>query len=103
MQTKLSFATNSKIDRLVDWNVEIFSDLLRKVVAVNNASKRPTPLVVRDLAGTTPLSEVQEVLHLPEYDADAVRKRADPNYILLDEDVVQQLYRLVSKIASMYQ
>ncbi|CAB9496515.1 Guanylate cyclase [Seminavis robusta] len=53
--------------------------------------------------GETPLREVREIIHLPEYDNDKSRLDLDPEIIEVPPGVVQQLHNLVSIIASLYQ
>ena len=100
---------DDKANRLIEWNVEVLSSLLKSIVARRNAmptKKRvkgaPTKLVKQPSAGEMVLDEVAEIITLPEFDAHTIRKQVDPETIKLDPVVVKELSCLVSKIASMY-
>ncbi|KAL3927993.1 MAG: hypothetical protein SGBAC_012849, partial [Bacillariaceae sp.] len=69
------YAKANKSDRLVDWNVELFLDLIRKIVAVRKKSKSP--------------SEIREIIHLPEYDSS--KDTVDPKTIEVPDLVVEEL------------
>ena len=97
----------NKIDRLVQWNVEVLSSLLCGIVARRDAwAGRPKPLEQAKLAGrkrgNMVLDEVSEVISLPSFDASVTKTGAGPSTIQLDVDVVAQLQDLVRTIASMY-
>mmetsp|Transcript_94 Transcript_94/g.267 ORF Transcript_94/g.267 Transcript_94/m.267 type:complete len:1155 (-) Transcript_94:417-3881(-) len=102
--------TDNKTDRLIDWQVDVFTRLLKQVVARRNVVKESSSL--RNVAeevllweakkGTTPLSEVKEIITLPEFDASASRVEEDPENIDLGDDVMQQLRSFISTLALMY-
>ena len=50
----------------------------------------------------TVLEEVQEIIHLPTFDAEAARNQDDPYNIQLEEVVKNQLLTFVTEVASMY-
>lgn len=94
-----------RLERLVDWNVEVLSDLLKQIVARNqNKGKRRSALQTETslLGRTSVLKEVKEVIKLPEFDAAMVTSSIDPNTIKLDNDVIKQLRHLIAKIGSLY-
>ena len=52
---------------------------------------------------TTPLEEVKEIIHLPEFDRKASkRNRIEPDSVEIPAKVVEQLHLLVSEIATRY-
>lgn len=107
VRTKLS----SKANRLVKWNVEIISRLLKQVIARRNETNQvdvegdPSEeftVTTSRFEGTTVIDEVKEIIQLPEFDVAAAKNQQDPATIELDEKVQQQLFDYVALIASMY-
>ena len=99
-------AKMSKKERLVEWNVEILSDLLKRIIAARGAKKaREVPRAERQISrnDATVLEEFEEIIALPKISMDDLQKRKDPDYIMLDPKVISQLRDLISKIADMYQ
>ena len=97
--------------RLVQWNVEMLIQLLKKVVADRRrggkAAHKSAKTAERDFAkrkeGATFLDEVAEIIALPSFD----RQKANENNgkteeIELDEEVEQQICNFVSCIAASY-
>ena len=98
-----------KESRLVDWMVESLSKLLKHVIARRQAEG------LLDLAqapgeeaklerpeGQTVLEEVQEIITLPQFDASAAAKQEDPEKMVLDPRVKEQLHDYVFILFSMY-
>lgn len=52
--------------------------------------------------GSTVLDEVVDVIHLPAFDADAVRNQQDHEKLELDVSVTTQLRDFVTIIATLY-
>ena len=105
----------AKIQRRVQWNVDVLLRLLRKIVARRNAVNkiakeegtfkfdRPKEGVVNSLEdGKTVLHEVAEIIELPKYNAKAAREEVDPSNIELPVEAVKQLQEYVTIIASLY-
>jgi hypothetical protein len=94
---------SDKVDRLVSWNVEVLSGLLRSIVARREAmNKRHREVHATVVKGDMVLDEVVEIITLPEYNPNAVKKQVDPCTVQLDSEVVEQLTSLVRRIGSMY-
>jgi hypothetical protein len=103
-------ASNQKNQRLIDWNCELLLQNLRKVVArrqsegirVSTSSGRVGAVELLEQRMCNPgnaLSEVKEIIHLPEAVAG---KAVDPKTIDLGEDVAAQMRDYVSILASLY-
>jgi len=94
-----------KMQRLVDWNADQLSRLLRAVIAKRNARKLSSSFSSKYdkniLRSGTVLEEVKEVITLPNFDG-AILSIQDPDSVELPEDVVQQLHDYVTKICMMY-
>lgn len=146
-KAEVEAASSKKTTRLVRWNAEVLSRLLKQIVARRNAVKalsRTDPTtpgsnannggtMAKDHGGdgstdetkpddssqmdssednsdgefgseikTTVLEEVQEIIHLPTFDAQAARNQDDPQNIQLEEAVKDQLLAYVTEVASMY-
>lgn len=96
------------MQRLVDWNVEVLSGLLRKIIARREAlAKQTKALSTADIKSSSGkysmvLDEAKDVISLPEFNGDAIKKQVDPDSVRLDPAVVEEMRRLVAKIAEGY-
>ena len=99
-----------KVLRLVNWNVEILSRLLIQVVARRRATKSElmAKLTMNEEAidrklrdGKMVIHEVEEIITLPKYDAEAA-KASENSGIQLGDSVVSQLREYVLQIAQSY-
>lgn len=98
----------TKFERLIDWQVDIFTQLLKQIVT------RRSALGLSDCdgfvgsslwemePGHTCLDEVKEIITLPEFDAEAASDQQDPDTVVLGNEVTQQLRTYISNIAHMY-
>ena len=112
VQEALTLVSIDKHQRLVDWNVEILQRLLKQIVARRQcleASKprhsihsKVGPPQYTPTMNQTVLDEVCEIITLPKFDAEAVRKQVKPESIVLGEQVLEQLQSFVSGIAALY-
>jgi Adenylate and Guanylate cyclase catalytic domain len=100
---------NNKIDRLVEWNVDLLTNLLKEIVASRNTKgaysvpeKHLSVLGGTGIAkgGESALSEVQEIIKLPAY---SKKKKVDPKSIVLKDKVVEQLRTYIMHVAHLYQ
>lgn len=97
-----------KLIRLVNWNVEILSAVLKQIIARRRATKfsltRPNAgfkeaLIDKALrGGKMVINEVQEIITLPKYTASS----NDRNQVDVDETVMRQLRDFVMAIAESY-
>jgi len=104
----------TKHQRLIDYNVDLLSQLLKQVVARRKAlemagrrcSQGGMPPNLESHAGKvqhgTVLEEVTEVIKLPSFNSKAFRSNIDPDSIDLGPVVHEQLKRFVTIIAAMY-
>jgi Adenylate and Guanylate cyclase catalytic domain len=95
----------NKESRLVDWNVEVLSKLLKHVIARRSALGLVKPAVEVKLNrsdGQTVLEEVREIITLPKFDASAAKKQEDPEKMVLDPAVKERLREYVGTLSSMY-
>jgi 3'5'-cyclic nucleotide phosphodiesterase len=95
---------DSKVGRLVEWNVDVLLRLLKGIVArrlscskSNSSTDRPNEHRFASNVITRPLDEVQEVITLPSFDE--VKALDD---IFISDEVVQQLRSFVTNVAMMY-
>lgn len=103
-----------RTQRLVCWNAELLLKLLKQIVARRIAAKVHSKEIGTDTeeddndpvlwpkTGTSPIEEVKEIVHLPEFDAYVAKHEPDPETVEIDEEVVSQLTDFVRIIASMY-
>ena len=104
-------ADESKKDRLVEWNVEILSGLLARIVARREATGKKakhysiaskSPKSSSKSKNATVLDEVQDIIGLPAFNETAIRKQVDQSQVQLDQAVIDQLSRLVATFADLY-
>lgn len=92
--------------RLIRWNVELLSQLLRQVMAraastQSNSNRRLRGSPRKRLATQgTMLDEVKDVLALPKFDPK--NNSVDPDSIKLPQQVTSQLTSFVTEVACMY-
>eukprot|EP00934_Nitzschia_sp_Nitz4_P001033 Nitzschia sp. Nitz4//scaffold68_size99682//65007//67537//NITZ4_004572-RA/size99682-snap-gene-0.3-mRNA-1//1//CDS//3329556617//1033//frame0 len=118
-----------KTSRLVDWNVKMLSDILKAIVARHRAKEMNTTTTEHNSTGkdiaeekrqrrdsppeihveknfgfesSRPLDEVQEIIHLPEFDAAVAHRAQDPSKIELDTEVMNQLRDFCAGISFCY-
>lgn len=94
--------------RLIDWNVKKLADILRQIIAKQDAliipwEKCSVPQLPGDYRiGSNPLDEVREIITLPSFDRSTARQRRNADDVVVPEDVMEQLVDYVTCIASMY-
>jgi len=99
--------TSAKLERLVKWNTEVMSKLLKEVIErrqLSGATKSPAfglELLENEASGrqTNVLDEVQEIIELPKFEAHVAKSSEK---VVLSEVVVEQLHEYVRTIAEMY-
>lgn len=97
-------------ERLVEWNTDNLSKLLRQIQARRNATKSTTtkPVNLKSLEkmfseGQVALDEVEEIIRLPVFDANTYTECAEEaESVELGREVVSELYKFVESIAQMY-
>jgi class 3 adenylate cyclase len=101
---------SEKQRRLVDWNAEVLTPLLKEMVALREASGiEATPeeeLKTLENAkldsGNSVIEEVKEIVTLPVFNADTLMKMKDPELVDLGDEVIAQLTEYVTIISAMY-
>jgi hypothetical protein len=103
----------NKHQRLIDYNVDLLTTHLKRVMARRKVTERlkrrgSSCLAPRlddgalSTATSTVLDEVVPVIRLPQFDANAFKAQIDPDSIELPDVVQAQLKRYVTVIAAMY-
>eukprot|EP00980_Cylindrotheca_fusiformis_P009111 scaffold1976_cov86-Cylindrotheca_fusiformis.AAC.1 len=97
----------TKIERLVEWNVEVLGKLLQQVIAsrggmVNDIEylSRAERSIGRD--GGTVLDEFTPIIPLKRFDVGDLRARRRPSSIDIGDEAKSQLRSYLSEIAGMY-
>jgi class 3 adenylate cyclase len=96
--------------RLIGWNADILAKIVKEIVARREASRVERQAVgyirriEREVSSshTSVLSEVMEIVELPEYDKEIEQCRRKTDEITLSEVVQKQLREYVSTVAAMY-
>mmetsp|Transcript_13427 Transcript_13427/g.37784 ORF Transcript_13427/g.37784 Transcript_13427/m.37784 type:complete len:1181 (+) Transcript_13427:148-3690(+) len=99
--------------RLIDWNVDLFAGMIRKIVARREAytmnadqnKKLVSNLSEKSITHTDSgmvMDEVVEIIELPAFDPRAINLQEDPHFIKLEEDVMTQLRNYIFTISSTY-
>lgn len=111
LKPKRNTTINSKLERLVGWNTDVLARLIQKIVVHRNAQialgvvKRidcRNPQLPQKEANKTVLDEVKEIIELPEFDVNVARSEENPDTVVLEDEVMDQLKRYVLLIAGMY-
>ena len=93
-------------ERLIDWQVDLFSKILKEIVAGRDAalSNKVTPDLQAVVKSDGPVyEEVMECIQLPKFDPRAMKARIDrANSVLLPQEVVKELQMFIRNIASKY-
>eukprot|EP00977_Amphora_coffeiformis_P003392 scaffold630_cov174-Amphora_coffeaeformis.AAC.12 len=95
--------TEKNVTRLVDWNVQVLSDFLKKIVARRMALKKQPQHYLPNLEkveGAIPFDEVVDTLALSPYTVPEVE--VDLESIELDQKVLQELREFVMVLAGSY-
>lgn len=104
---------DERTQSLVSWNADVLLKILKQIVArrvavsARNKEKGAevvdsTDPVLWPKTGMSPIEEVKEIIHLPEFDAFVAKHEPDAEAIEIEEEVVGQLNDFVRIIASMY-
>jgi hypothetical protein len=106
-QTRTKRELSAKVERLVQWNVQLLASILKLVVARRLSERTKDNVqeaVQRKLAehNGSMLAEVEEILALPQFDAKAIRNQVNPASVELPDNVLSQLTSFVHKIAATY-
>ena len=107
------FDIMSKSGRLIEWNVEILSYLLKQILVARPGNLRDVKTSVLtefedsnkygvECSQKTALDEFKEIIELPIIEDQDIMRRKHPNSIILKPIVVEQLRDLIQNIASMY-
>jgi hypothetical protein len=108
----------TKTQRLVEWNVEVLSKLLQQMLAARSESHTEQSGEKSDLSqaeeefkmgsfkkdgsSATVLDEFKEIITMPLVGADDLKKRNDPDSVILPIAAVSQLRDFLSLVAEMY-
>jgi class 3 adenylate cyclase len=98
---------DAKTMRLIDWNVDVLLRLLKQIVARRNACPPVEGLPPYEARfstenGSSTIDEVREIIKLPRFNKAAAMKQEDPENVVLDPKVAQQLHSYVCNIAAIY-
>ena len=107
---KVRALSSGKAARLIEWNVDVLSRLLRQIIArretlheeKGDISSAPSSSVQDHMETRTPLEEVKEIITLPEFNATLARNQVDADSIELSENLTNQLHDFVTNMAALY-
>eukprot|EP00980_Cylindrotheca_fusiformis_P002911 scaffold675_cov103-Cylindrotheca_fusiformis.AAC.22 len=98
----------TKMERLVEWNVEVLGSLLQQIIASRggvandiNALSSAEKSIGRE--GGTVLDEFTPIIPLKRFEVEDLRCRRRPSSIDIGDEARSQLRRYLSEIAGMYQ
>lgn len=101
---------DNKTERLIDWNVGVLSNLIKRIIARRREKGLPDynwgrnfdAKVALTHDGGTVLDEVSEIIALPDFDENAAHGEMDHESIELHQAVVTQLREFVRCVAMLY-
>ena len=98
-----------RMNRLIDWNVQLLKRLVQTVVAyqkartMNPTNHRSSCKTMEDMREMRdPMGEVQEIITLPQFDSQATAAQEMIDQIEIDETATKQLYQFVRCVAALY-
>jgi len=108
---------NDRRGRLIDWNVDLFAGMIRKIVSRRQAQIRSTIQASRkqfvqigdeiSIKSSDPhgmvLDEVVEIIELPKFDLEVVALQENPHSINLGVEVMVELRDYICTISQKYQ
>eukprot|EP00980_Cylindrotheca_fusiformis_P027416 scaffold20339_cov128-Cylindrotheca_fusiformis.AAC.16 len=96
----------TKIERLVEWNVEILASLLQQIIASRGGVVKEIGTLSRAErsigSGGTVLDEFTPIIPLKRFEADELRARRSTSSIDIGDEAKSQLRKYLSQIAGMY-
>jgi hypothetical protein len=97
-------ATSKQFSRMVTWNVDVLSRILKQILAKRQAAGRKNQYlpILRCPEGKTVVDEVVEVIDFPPYDAFSSQEKLDAGSVTLSAPVQAQLYEYVSHVCSLF-
>lgn len=92
-----------RTDRLIDWNVDILMNLLKKIMA--RRAVVPTNMSEQDQSyhGKIALDEIKEVIKMPTFSPEAAIKIASDSTVAISPEVRSEMRDFVRRIAAHYQ
>eukprot|EP00980_Cylindrotheca_fusiformis_P024138 scaffold11571_cov122-Cylindrotheca_fusiformis.AAC.1 len=98
----------TKIERLVEWNVEVLAPLLQQIIAsrgglVNNIAGLSNAEHEIGKGSGTVLDEFTPIIPLKRFEAEDLRTRRRPSSINIGDEAKSQLRSYLTQIAEMYQ
>lgn len=98
-------ATSKQFSRMVTWNVDVLSRILKHILAKRQAAGKKNQYlpVLRCPEGKTIVDEVVEAIDFPPYDAFSTKEKLDVGAVTLSVPVQAQLQEYVSHICSLFQ
>ncbi|GKY99151.1 hypothetical protein MPSEU_000870600 [Mayamaea pseudoterrestris] len=101
-------SSTEKTTRLIEWNCEVLVRILKQMHARRKATggKRMSAAVDENRymqANLLVIDEVQEIIHLPDFDHKSCKESAAEESVAISAEVIDQLFDYISNIAAMYQ
>jgi hypothetical protein len=100
---------DAKVQRLINWNVDVLGRLMRQIVARRGAQDdvKLTEVETSDTVLESPnnrqvIEEVREIIALPGFDKVAAERQLQVDSIQLDDKIQAQLRTFVFRIAATY-
>jgi hypothetical protein len=98
--------SSAKIERLINWNVDLLSGILKEIVASRKSMKTVpdsdavlSALESKGESQENVISEVKEIIQLPGY---RKCRQVDPESIQLQSKAVEQLRKFIECVAALY-
>lgn len=100
-------AASGKQERLIEWQVNMMTKLLKKIVARRHKHKKSnkkggTKDFLTEAGSIPPFYEVKEIVTLPAFDPSTAVTVAEIDAVVINPEVISQLRSLISEIAGQY-
>jgi len=100
--------SSDPLSRLIDWNVQVLIDLLKKVVAQrmslqsSKSNHGESSCFTLPITGGCAIEEIAEIIELPSFDPSAAACQVHPESVEIDNEVEDELRAYVTNIARLY-
>jgi hypothetical protein len=101
--------SSDKIERLIEWNVDLLKRNLQQIVARRKACVNEGKILsvvdedsILTGVGGTVIDEVSEIIDMPAFDSEKAKKQENPESVDLPDKVVAQLEDYVTFLAKSY-
>eukprot|EP00980_Cylindrotheca_fusiformis_P001922 scaffold437_cov111-Cylindrotheca_fusiformis.AAC.20 len=104
---RLGIEGMNKTERLIEWNVEVLTSLLKQIVHLQGGVANQIPALSKaekaiGTGGRTVLEEFIPIIQLKRFDKEELRRRGVPTSIGITDEAKSQLRHYIASVSAMY-